>query len=96
MQLSPVEIFLILLVALMIFGPKRLPEIGKSLGKGIREFKNAVLHIGDDDHPTSPTPPGSTPDGGVSSVGSGTGGPAVGGFPTVETAPSPHVGSPTA
>jgi sec-independent protein translocase protein TatA len=40
-QLSPGEILLILLVALLIFGPKRLPEIGKSLGKGIREFKGA-------------------------------------------------------
>ena len=32
----------ILIVALLVFGPKRLPEIGRSLGKGMREFKDSV------------------------------------------------------
>jgi sec-independent protein translocase protein TatA len=32
----------ILVVALLIFGPKRLPEIGRSLGKGMREFKDSI------------------------------------------------------
>jgi sec-independent protein translocase protein TatA len=44
---GPTEIILILLVALVVFGPKRLPEMGKSLGKGIREFKTSVT--GEDD-----------------------------------------------
>ena len=35
-------VVLILVVALLIFGPKRLPEIGRSLGKGMREFKDSV------------------------------------------------------
>jgi len=36
------EIIIILVIVLFIFGAKRLPEIGKSLGKSIREFKNSV------------------------------------------------------
>ncbi|MEZ4415081.1 MAG: twin-arginine translocase TatA/TatE family subunit [Gemmatimonadota bacterium] len=39
------EVLLILLVALLVFGAKRLPEIGSSLGKGIREFKSSVREI---------------------------------------------------
>lgn len=36
------EILLILIVALIVFGPGKLPEVGKALGKSISEFKNAV------------------------------------------------------
>ena len=36
------EILVVLVIALIVFGPKRLPELGRSLGKGIREFKGAV------------------------------------------------------
>jgi sec-independent protein translocase protein TatA len=36
------EIVLLLLVALLLFGPKRLPEMGRSLGKGLRDFKEAA------------------------------------------------------
>ncbi len=36
------ELILILIVALVIFGPKKLPELGKALGAGIREFKKAT------------------------------------------------------
>jgi len=36
------ELLLILVVVLLIFGPKRLPEMGKSIGKGLREFRNAT------------------------------------------------------
>jgi len=36
------EILILLLVALLIFGPKRLPEMGRSLGRGMREFKDSV------------------------------------------------------
>ena len=43
------EIVLLLLVALLLFGAKRLPEIGRSLGKGMREFKDSVS--GRDDEP---------------------------------------------
>lgn len=40
--LGPGEIIAILLVALVIFGPKKLPELGKSLGQGIREFRRGT------------------------------------------------------
>ena len=47
---SPTHIILLLLIALLLFGAKRLPEIGRSLGKGMREFKESVTgHDVDDD-----------------------------------------------
>lgn len=39
------ELILILVVVLLVFGPNKLPEVGRSLGKGIREFKNATREI---------------------------------------------------
>jgi len=36
------EIMIVLVIALVVFGPKRLPELGKSVGKGIREFRGSV------------------------------------------------------
>jgi sec-independent protein translocase protein TatA len=48
-NIGPLEIVVILIVALVIFGPKRLPELGRSAGKGIREFKNSVTGKDDDD-----------------------------------------------
>jgi len=48
-------LIIILVVALLIFGPKRLPEIGKSLGRGMREFKDSVSGK-DDDTPELPRP----------------------------------------
>ena len=44
MGIGPMEIFIVLVGALIIFGPKKLPEMGRSLGKAIREFKS----VGDD------------------------------------------------
>ena len=41
-NIGPTEIILLLLVALLLFGAKRLPEIGRSLGSGMREFKDSV------------------------------------------------------
>jgi len=40
--IGPLEIVIILLVALIVFGPKRLPEMGRSLGRGMREFKDSI------------------------------------------------------
>jgi sec-independent protein translocase protein TatA len=39
---SPVEAIIILVIVLVIFGPKRLPDLGRSLGRGMREFKDSV------------------------------------------------------
>lgn len=46
---SPTHIVLILLIALLLFGAKRLPEIGRSLGTGMREFKDSVTGHGHDE-----------------------------------------------
>ncbi len=56
-DISPVQILIVLVIALLIFGPKRLPEMGKSIGRGIREFKGAIL----DDEPSRPSAPETTP-----------------------------------
>ncbi|MEM8486655.1 MAG: twin-arginine translocase TatA/TatE family subunit [Bacteroidota bacterium] len=44
-SLGPFEIILIFLVILLVFGAKRIPEIARGLGKGIREFKSATTEI---------------------------------------------------
>jgi len=41
-NIGPMEIMIVLVIALVVFGPKRLPELGKSVGKGIREFRGSV------------------------------------------------------
>ena len=40
--IGPWELAILLLVVLLVFGPKRLPEMGRSLGKGMREFKDSI------------------------------------------------------
>jgi len=46
---GPLEILVILLVVLLLFGGKKLPEFGRALGQGIKEFKKAIQSIGDDE-----------------------------------------------
>jgi sec-independent protein translocase protein TatA len=41
---SPWHIAILVLVVVLVFGPKKLPEIGHSLGRGIREFKDSLSH----------------------------------------------------
>jgi sec-independent protein translocase protein TatA len=51
-NVGPWEIILLLLLALLLFGAKRLPEIGRSMGRGMREFKDSVSGKDrDDDEP---------------------------------------------
>ncbi len=47
------SLILIGVVALLIFGPKKLPEIGKAFGSSLREFKNATKGLTDDEEPKS-------------------------------------------
>ena len=67
-NVGPLEIIIVLVIALIVFGPKRLPELGKSLGRGINEFREGVSSIGkdhddddddydDDAEPAELTPP---------------------------------------
>ncbi|MGD6805060.1 twin-arginine translocase TatA/TatE family subunit [Rossellomorea vietnamensis] len=49
MPLGPGSLILIAIVALLIFGPKKLPELGKAMGNTLREFKNATKGLADDD-----------------------------------------------
>jgi sec-independent protein translocase protein TatA len=46
---SPIELIIILVVVLIVFGPKRLPDLGRSLGRGMREFKDSVTGKDDKD-----------------------------------------------
>lgn len=45
MRMGTSELLLILAVVLLLFGPKKLPEIGRSLGKGLSEFKQATAEL---------------------------------------------------
>lgn len=50
-NVGPMELIVVLIIALVVLGPKKLPEVGKSLGKGMREFKNSIsgMTAGDED-----------------------------------------------
>jgi sec-independent protein translocase protein TatA len=48
-NVGPLELIVVLIIALIVFGPKRLPELGRSLGRGIREFRGSVSGEKDDD-----------------------------------------------
>ncbi|MDX6609822.1 MAG: sec-independent protein translocase protein TatA [Solirubrobacterales bacterium] len=48
-NVGPLELAIVLIIALIVFGPKRLPELGRSLGRGIREFRGSVS--GDNQEP---------------------------------------------
>ena len=41
-NIGPMELAIVLIIALVIFGPSKLPELGKSAGKGFREFKDSI------------------------------------------------------
>lgn len=66
-NIGPLEIAIVLIIALIVFGPKRLPELGKSLGRGLNEFREGISSIGssddvddedeDDTEPAELTPP---------------------------------------
>jgi sec-independent protein translocase protein TatA len=51
-NVGPLEIAVVLMVVLVVFGPRRLPELGKSMGRGIREFKGSLSTEHKDEIPT--------------------------------------------
>lgn len=53
LDFSPIQILIVLAIALVVFGPRKLPEMAKSVGKGLREFKASVSM---DDPPGAPAP----------------------------------------
>jgi sec-independent protein translocase protein TatA len=65
-QIGPAEILVILLVALLVFGPHKLPEVGRQVGRGMRELRkfqdtirgeiDGVLNLHDDDEPPAALP----------------------------------------
>jgi len=54
-SLGPMELVLILLIVIIIFGARKLPDLGKSIGEGIKNFKKSMS--GKDDEPKKPEPP---------------------------------------
>ena len=50
--IGPMEIIIVLIIALIVVGPKKLPDMGRSLGTGLREFKDSVT--GNQDHDNRP------------------------------------------
>jgi sec-independent protein translocase protein TatA len=64
--IGPLELIIVLVIALVVFGPKRLPDLGKSLGTGMREFKDSITGSSqddddDDDRSTLTAPPSDDP-----------------------------------
>jgi sec-independent protein translocase protein TatA len=51
-NIGPMELLVVGIIALLVLGPKRLPEVGRSLGKGMREFKDSLAGLNDDEEET--------------------------------------------
>ncbi len=49
MDFSPIQLIIVLVIILVVFGAKRLPELGRNLGAGAREFKDGITGQSDDD-----------------------------------------------
>ncbi|ALW87878.1 Sec-independent protein translocase subunit TatA/TatB [Deinococcus actinosclerus] len=61
-NIGPAELLVILIVALVVFGPRKLPELGKSLGAGLREFRKSTQGLKEDfEGSMRDTPPGPAP-----------------------------------
>jgi sec-independent protein translocase protein TatA len=76
------KLLIVLVIALIVLGPKKLPEVGRNLGHGIREFKDGISGNAKEPEPT-PTPPAATIDPPA---------PAAYTAPTAEQGPVHHTG----
>jgi sec-independent protein translocase protein TatA len=56
-SLGPTELILILLIVIIIFGARKLPDLGKSIGEGIKNFKKSMNTKDDQNGPKTPEPP---------------------------------------
>jgi sec-independent protein translocase protein TatA len=84
-NIGPLEIIIVLIIVLVIFGPKRLPELGRSMGKGMREFKDSVTGKDEDEkkpeltaaqqQPAPPVAPQADAEGGHTQVAEPSGAP---------------------
>ena len=59
-NIGPLEIIIVLVIVLVIFGPKRLPDLGRSMGRGMRNFKDSVTGNDKDDEPDAIESPSAT------------------------------------
>jgi sec-independent protein translocase protein TatA len=84
---NPVHIIFIVVVLLLLFGAKRLPEIGRSLGTGMREFKQSVTGEAGSHHQTPPLPAAEPP---AQSAPAATAPPAAAPVTTPAAAPAEH------
>jgi len=58
---SPMHLFIILVIALIVLGPKRLPEAGRGLGEAMRGFKESITGSSDEEQPSRSKLPGEGP-----------------------------------
>jgi sec-independent protein translocase protein TatA len=58
-NIGPMELAIVLVIALIVLGPKKLPEVGRSIGRGMREFKDSIsgMKVEDDAHDPEPARP---------------------------------------
>jgi len=64
------ELIIILVAVLIIFGPGKLPDLGRTLGKSIKEFRSSVQELHEDPETVTPAPPPAVPSGTITAVSS--------------------------
>jgi sec-independent protein translocase protein TatA len=60
-DISPIQILMVVAIALLVFGPKRLPEIGRMMGRGVREFRSVTSLTADEPPRPAPRPDAAAP-----------------------------------
>jgi len=60
-ELSPIHWLIVLAIIVLLFGGKKIPEVMRGLGEGIRSFKEGMHNTSSTQPPASPTPPAATP-----------------------------------